>query len=123
MPEFLSIRPQQVEAFKRDAERRKLEKFCDLLPGLYPGLCLSLGDQGVRRWVSKGYRKSREYGLVKMDSIQRYIHIMFQLVSDDFDANPETAWAGTILRWKNAPEGLKLAALEKRARMEAEKKT
>ena len=118
---MLWVRKAQIEAFKREAERAKILDLCKLLPDMYPGLALALGEKGIRRWVEKGAEKAGKYGICKFENITRFIHLMFSLVNEDFDTASETAWAGTILGWNNAEEGLKLAALEKRARMEAEK--
>lgn len=119
---MLEIRKGQIEAFESDAVRRKIEEMCGVLPGMYPGLCLALGDAGVRRWASKGLEKARSYGMRKVETSMRYIHLMFMLLDEDFDANPKTPWAAAILGWKNAAEGLKIAALEKRARVEIERR-
>ena len=119
---MLEVRPDQIKAFRDDAERKYVTKLCGVLPSIWPGLCITLGDKGLREWVEKGLAKAKDYGIETIANRTRYVHLMCMLVNPDFDTDPKTAWAGTILGWK-APEGLKLAALEKRARLEAEKAT
>ncbi len=118
---MLQIRGEQMKAFQGDSEIRKIDEMCKMLPEMYPGLCLALGGEGVRRWAVKGLEKAHSYGIGKFGNCMRYIHLMFILVNEDFDTDPKTSWAGAILGWKNADEGLKIAALEKRARMEQER--
>lgn len=120
---MLRIRPEQRQAFRDAAEEARLASFRRLLPEQYPGLCVALGEEGVRRWVAKGVRKARAHGMAKTANVQRFVHLMFQLVDDEFDRNPSVAWAGAILRWPHASEELRLTALEKRAAAEAEKRT
>ena len=117
---MFEIRPEHMDAFKDDQRRKAMKRLCGLLPDLWPGLCITLGADGVSEWVDKGFEKAKAYGLPSVDGGTRYVHLMFMLVNPDFDTDERTSWAGTILNWKGAPEGLKLAALEKRARQVAE---
>ena len=113
--EILRIREEQIWAFEQEEEKAYRRSFAALLPGVWPELCAKLGPDGVQGWVDLGFQRAREHRIHKRENLTRYVHLMFMLGDKDFDRNPALDWAATLLGW-GGKEGLKLAALEKRAR-------
>jgi len=118
---MLYIRREQMTVFKREAERRYMEKLAKVIPPSYPGVSTALGPEGIMDWIETGFDKAKKYGFKEYNDITRYVHLMFQLVNEKFDEDPKLQWAAAILGWKNVEDGLRLAALERRAREESAK--
>src|SRR5580693_5149435 len=63
----------------------------------FPDQTQLLDDERLSNLVRAGIRRAESYGIEFKDDIQRYLEYMMML-SEDFDTNPRTSWAGNILR-------------------------
>jgi hypothetical protein len=116
---LFTVRQKQIEAFEED---RLLTSMYEAMFASWPDECSALGRSGVQDRIRAGIVKAKEYAIREQENVRRFIHLIFLLNREDFDTAPETEWAGKMLRWPDADEFLRLAALEKRAQIEMTKK-
>lgn len=112
------IRKQQKARLEQEARRERLSRLKALFRRIYPETSEQLGEAGLTRRIETGIEMGERHGLQDPNNHIRLIHIMFQFDKDDLDTSPETPWAGDILRWIDADEFMKIAALEKRVQIE-----
>jgi hypothetical protein len=100
---MLTIRSEQMEVFRAQAERNFEVLAMNHLRELFPSECSALGDEALLEQIRKGVKKARGYGLVTEIHILRYLrleHVLgagFDEQSDpareilmDEDFSPET---------------------------------
>jgi hypothetical protein len=118
---MLRIRDDQWSAFEDDVEARFVDQVCEAVQVAWPEACKALGRSGVRARVEGGVKRARDHEIQDPNNVTRFVHLQFALGRDDIDTAPETSWVATILGWPEASEKLKLAALEKRVEIDADK--
>ena len=94
---MLHFREAQKELFRQMQEGVFVVELAERLRRFWPQACKELGDEGVRRRIASGMERSRQYDMVTSFNISRYVYCMMEL-GDDFDTDPDCAFAGEILR-------------------------
>lgn len=96
-------------------EDEGFEQFVDAtiihLQTAYPEQTKEKSEPDLRKLVETGVEKSEPYGVVTETDVQRFLGCMLEL-GEDFDAAPETGWAGEILRDDSASGTLKMDRIE-----------
>src|SRR5437764_719501 len=71
----------------------------------------TVDEQSLRNLTICGIDRAEGYGIAFEDDIQRYLEYMMVL-SQDFDTNPETSWAGDILRRGDTDGAQKMSRID-----------
>ena len=69
-------------------------------------------DEELCALVDTGIEKAEYYGIKAEDDVQNFLEFMVSY-SPDFDTNPETSWAGSILSRKDLEGSSKMIHLKK----------
>lgn len=94
---MLTIRQDQVDAFRQNALRNFEEKIILELKELFPHFTQKLGESGLRDVVKHGILKARRYGIVRRCDVGRYIAIML-MFGPNFDQKPSSGPLFTTIR-------------------------
>lgn len=93
---MLTIRDQQMRAFRSAGLRRFEDKMVRHLMQFWPERCAAIGESAVRASVRQGVESAQRHGIVVEFDVARYLDLMYAL-SFDFDTSPATPWAAAIL--------------------------
>lgn len=93
---MLVIRPEQMEAFEEAAIRAFEDRTYKHLQQYFPGHCLLLGEEQMRRVIQQGWQKAKSYDLTAECCVRSYIEFMC-LLGSGFDTDPLLPWAAEIL--------------------------
>jgi hypothetical protein len=91
---MLTIRPDQVDLFRREAQTRLESQLVAHFQALYPRECREAGGPpAVLKLVRLGIAKASEHGYVTQQQAGFTIGLMI-LLGVDFDVDPQIPWAG-----------------------------
>lgn len=93
---MLRIRGTQLDALKRVARSRFVDKLASHLETYFPAEHRVLGPAQMRIVIELGLRRSDAYGLLAAGDVCRYVTLMFFLGSH-FDRDPQLPWAAEAL--------------------------
>jgi hypothetical protein len=105
------IRPEQMDVFADYMRREFVGRMMKQLRANFPDCTRTLDDQGLRILVERGIAAAERYGIAFEDDIQSYLEYMM-LLSQDFDKNPNTSWAGDILRLRDTDGAEKMSRID-----------
>ena len=100
---MLVIRSAQMEAFEAAAIQAFEDRTYKHLQKYFPGHCLLLGEEQMRRVIQQGWQKAQSYDLTAECCVRSYIEFMCRLGSG-FDADPLLPWAAEILNDKTVSD-------------------
>ena len=72
-------------------------RMVDRLRANFPDHGLTSDEPSLRSMIRQGIERAATYDVVYENDVARYLDYML-ILSPDFDTNPETSWAGRILR-------------------------
>ena len=93
---MLTIRNEQLNAFKREAERRFVAQMMAHLREHFPAELLALGDPELRAQVEREVRAARGFGLTTARDLQRFLSLG-ALCGAGFIDRDENAWMRAYL--------------------------
>jgi len=93
---MLTIRPDQMRVFSREALKSFEDRMVAHLAEFFPAQCKERGEEKTRETIRQGILNARKYGIVSELDVCIYIDIMLEY-GDDFDVDPELPWAGQVL--------------------------
>jgi len=96
---MLTIRETQMRAFEAAAIRAFEDRTYKHLQKYFPGHCLLLGEEQMRRVIQQGWQKAKSHDLTAECCVRSYIEFMCRLGSE-FDSDPLLPWAMEILNDK-----------------------
>jgi hypothetical protein len=108
------LRKDQIVAFERAAAYQFLDRAVDELRQDWPEECARLSPETLRERVKTGMVKAGRYGIRMEDDILKYLNLSM-LWSENFDASPETPWAGEILNRRDLAGSEKIHLLQYRS--------
>jgi len=111
---MLTIRKQQNYALGQYMLRRFENDMILYLRSQFPTECGDKDEAELLAMVRSAIRKADDYGIESEDGIQCYLGCMAKC-GEDFDANPQTQWAGAILRDERLSEVEKTQLLGRNA--------
>ncbi len=94
---MLTIRQEQVDAFKSNAVRKFEDDMVDHLKQFAPKRWKTLGEPGVREGIRFGINRARKYGFSYRGPVRFYIELMF-MFGAYFDTDPQHPWATPVLQ-------------------------
>jgi hypothetical protein len=94
---MLTIRQEQVDAFRQVAIRKFEDTLVEHLNRLFPQLAVRLGESGLRNVIQYGIRRAREYGIVCQRDVGRYIAVML-MFGPNFDQKRSSGPLYAVLR-------------------------
>ena len=94
---MLTIRREQMEALGRQSLQQFEAALLEHLRTRFPTQTDGRLDPELRTMIHDGIDRATVYGITLENDVRRYVEWMV-LYGPDFDRNPETAWAGDILR-------------------------
>ena len=100
-----------MEALSEHMGRQFEDRMVKHLRATFPEQTLPFDDNGLRNLIVGGIKRAEGYGIVFEDDIQRYLEYMMVL-SQDFDTNPHTSWAGDILRGGDTDGAQKMTRID-----------
>lgn len=93
---MLTIRETQMGEFEAAAIRAFEDRTYKHLQKYFPGHCLLLGEEQMRRVIQQGLQKAQSHDLTAECCIRSYIEFMC-LLGSGFDTDPLLPWAAIIL--------------------------
>ena len=97
---MLTIRKEQVDAFRQHHLRKFADEMVAHLQGFAPQHWRSIGEQTGREVIRLGMEQARRYGFTNRGPVRFYVELMF-LFGSYFDTDPQFPWANAVL---TAPE-------------------
>jgi len=94
---MLTIRPDQVEAFRQHHLQKFEDDMVEHLKKFAPNHWKVIGEQTGRQVIQLGIEEARKYGLTNRGPVRFYIEMMFMLGSY-FDTDPQYPWVSEVLR-------------------------
>lgn len=94
---MLTLRQEQIDAFKPKAAAQFEEDMLAHLEGFAPKRCEALGEQVVREVIRAGTNRAKKYGFVLRGPVRFYIELMF-MFGGYFDTDPQCTWAAAVLK-------------------------
>jgi hypothetical protein len=94
---MLTIRQEQIDAFKPSAVRKFEDDMVDHLKKFAPKRWKSLGEPGVREVIRFGINRARKYGFSYRGPVRFYIELMF-MFGGYFDTDPQHPWVTPIFK-------------------------
>jgi hypothetical protein len=94
---MLTMRQNQVEAFRHVAVQNFENRVSSHLKQFLPQLTERLGESGLRDVIQHGIKRAREYGIVRQRDVGRYIALML-MFGPYFDEKVSSGALYTILR-------------------------
>jgi hypothetical protein len=82
---MLTIRQEQVEAFRQAALQRFENKMVEELRKSFPKTSEKLKESGIRDIIRHGIQRAREYGIVRERDVGRYIAVTL-MFGPNFDS-------------------------------------
>lgn len=107
---MLTIRREQIDAFKQPLARFQLEVVAHL-KGRFRDLLGDWSEQGLLGLVQDGTEKASQYGMITELDVQTFIGLMVFLGAN-FDVAPATTWAAEILNDSTLLPSEKLAQID-----------
>ncbi len=114
---MLKLRPEQYDALVAHSFKALDTRIAAALKKLWPVLCVTLGDEPLRRRVRHARTAARSRGIRQEPDILRFARLMLAW-GDNFHRSSETPWAAEILAWRNCDAPTRLDALEGRSEVE-----
>ena len=81
----------------------------------YPLKTLGVTDLELRAAIHSGVTRARQYGIDLTGDVERFIRLMFQLRTFNFEEDPLFMWTGEVLRDTSLTPEAKLDWVEARA--------
>jgi hypothetical protein len=91
------IRMEQMETLSDYTFRKFVDRMVAHLKKEFPEQTENMGEDALRDLINKSMERAETYGVTDDIDIERYLECAL-LYGRDFDANPQTLWAGEILR-------------------------
>lgn len=118
---MLIIRKEQMAVLSQYMRRQFEHRLMMHLRTAFPERLQDIPEAELLAMIQGGIDKAAAYGVELEDDVERYVEYMVPYGSD-FDTNPQTAWAGEILRTEHLDGSAKIASLDEKARLLSEKK-
>ncbi len=119
---MLIIRKEQMEAFSQYMIEQFEESAQAYLRKAYAEQLKEKDDAWLRLIIKAGIKKARGHGFELESQVRRYIECML-LWGEDFDANPDAAWAAEILNDNSASKDEKLKRIMSHLEQRLEKRS
>lgn len=97
VPFMLTLRQEQIDAFKPKASAQFEDDMLAHLQTFAPKRCDALGEHAVREVIRGGTNRAKKYGFVFRGPVRFYIELMF-MFGGYFDTDPQCPWAASVLR-------------------------
>jgi hypothetical protein len=107
----LVIRKEQLEAFRQSLTEDLRRRLVAHLRSACPAETAALTDEALAGLVDAERTRAREFAIVSEPDLRRYLEFALAHGSA-FDMQPETAWAGEILRRRDLEGHEKLNLLD-----------
>lgn len=119
------LKQHHLDALAQVARESFEDRMAVMLRQRFAGQCDELGEDGLRERIADGIDRASGYDITAEQDVATFLRYMFGL-RPDFDTARETAYAGKILREKDATAAdrlarIKTAAREQRTRAREEK--
>ncbi len=111
---MVTIRKDQMEAFRAASYRSFEDRMLDHLRRCFPKHVRALGDDLTRRAIGDGVSRAAPYGIVSEVDVCRFIDVMFAF-GDRFDENPGLPWAREVLTRPGCSPTVRAQLLQDRA--------
>src|SRR5687768_10032550 len=110
---MLVMRPEQMAAFRADAQQRFAERMQAYVAAEYPLHHDALGDEGTRQLIRTGIELGVRYQLGGEGPVAVLIELMVQF-GERLERSPDRAWAERILQQPGLPGAVKVSAVQER---------
>lgn len=105
------IRKEQMQVFEDSTFRQFVDDTVIHLQTHYPKQTEEMSEPDLRKMVEVGTERAETYGIVTVTDVQRFLGCMLE-IGQNFDVEPQTDWAGEILRREDASGTLKMDEIE-----------
>ncbi len=93
---MLTIRPEQMEVFRKAALQKFEDKLVGHLREYAPRHSEALGGPGIRQVIRLGLDRAAAYGFTTRRTARFYLEMMY-LLGSDFDTDPLLPWVAAVL--------------------------
>jgi|CZLA01.1.fsa_nt_gi hypothetical protein len=93
---MLTMRQEQVEAFRQHHLQKFEDEMVEHLKKFAPQRCKVAGEEAVRQVIRIGIENAKKYGFINRGAVRLYIELMFAFGSY-FDTDPQYTWASAVL--------------------------
>jgi len=108
---MLRLRQEQMEIFAEHQLQRDAKSMVQTLRLEYPDATNEYNNSDLIALVLEGIQRAQSYDLSDQGDVERFVGLMLEF-GHDFDTNPETSWAGNILKDTEIEGDDKMQALD-----------
>jgi hypothetical protein len=108
---MLKIRETQMKTLREYTLRQFENRMVAHLRTTFQKQTHDLSEAELRVRIRTGVHHAAHYNITIEDDVRRYLEYV-TMYGPDFDANPQTAWAGEILRTQNLNGGEKMDRID-----------
>lgn len=109
---MLTIRDEQMPAFRELADQRYTACMLDYLRQTYPARHAELGDDGALQLVRHGMDLARRNGIDEVGGVSVVIDLMGRF-GQNFEASGAADWVGKMLARHELPPGVRIESIIK----------
>jgi hypothetical protein len=105
------IRKEQMRVFDDYAYKQFVDDMVVHLRTHYSKQIAEMTETDLRQMIEEGIERAEKYDVVTVTDVERFLGCMVML-GQNFDNDPETAWAGDILRNENMSGTFKMDTID-----------
>jgi hypothetical protein len=91
------IRREQMDLLSESVLKQFIDRMVAHLKQEFPEQTVNMPEDNLRNLINESMQRAETYDITDEVDIERYLECVL-LYGRDFDVNPETSWAGEILR-------------------------
>ncbi len=116
---MLIIRKEQMAVFEAHMLAQFRQRMAGHLTAAFPDAAGGMTAEALNGLIDDGIAKAAGYGITQEGNVQRFLEYMLAH-GPGFDADPETAWAGEVLRMTDVDGSVKMDWIDERQRQQSE---
>lgn len=108
---MLIIRKKQMDTLRDYMLKQFKNRMIVHLKSNFPEQAKDMKEQDLQNMIQSGIDKAKGYDVLAEEDVQRFLECMMTY-GTEFDVNPETLWAGDILRRKDISGSMKMDLMD-----------
>ncbi|WP_069472304.1 hypothetical protein [Candidatus Marithrix sp. Canyon 246] len=110
---MLTIREEQMDVFSQAMLKPFENSMVVHLNNNFPDETREISEGELRVLIQKGIKQAEQYQITLEDDVRRYLEFMV-MYDQNFETNPNTAWASEILHAKELDGTTKMDVIDER---------
>lgn len=116
---MLVIRKEQMAVFEAHMREGFKRRMAGHLTAAFPGPAGAMTADEMGSVIEVGIERAAGYGITREGHVQRFLEYMFTH-GPNFDTDPETSWAGEVLKMTDVDGSVKMDWIDERKRQHSE---